>query len=479
MAALPDPQEQDRLAERGDRRARERLAAAAAAGQPLVDPLGRQRSPVTLPEYRKGRAPANKGRRFPPEPLTNDEIQAILDALPRGAAGTRNRALIVVMWRAGLRIAEALALLPKDVDLEQCSVTVLQGKGAKRRVAAIDHGVRPYIDAWLAERAKLGVGSDRPLFCTTTRAGNVGGPINPSTVRQMLKRYAHKAGVTKRVHPHGLRHTHASELSQENIPVLEIRDQLGHEDLWMTARYISYITPTQRLDRISARSWPGQPAPDPTNPAVLSDGATVRASGPHPTVKLDPPEPRPVRAPIERRRRGRPTGARAGETSKRVLDAIEANGGTATQAQLRRALDLTNAALLHHLHRLHEQERIMRAGLDRHRSIIWKVAPPPVVIRRRVNEYRQTPPGEGPRRVLDAVDTLGGRASQAELGRLLGIESHTVHHHCLTLEAAGQLERGGLDKSTSRRGSQVWRLPSKRPQYQAASGYSMRVTVPR
>ncbi len=155
--------------------------------------------------------------------LTPEEVQAILDALPRGGpAAIRDRALIVVLWRAGLRVAEALALRPKDVDLELVkrvgygAVTVLEGKGAKRRVAAIDRMACRYLEAWLPARAKLGLGPDAPLFCTV-RHGQPGGPVNASAVRHMLKRYARKAGVTKRVHPHGLRHTHASEFSLEDV----------------------------------------------------------------------------------------------------------------------------------------------------------------------------------------------------------------------------------------------------------------------
>src|SRR3954465_13694111 len=93
-----------------------------------------RRSPVTYPDYRRGKPPANKGKKYPPEPLTDEEVFALLDACsPRSATGLRHRALIVVLWRAGLRISEALALYPKDVDVAGRTIRVLHGKGDQHR----------------------------------------------------------------------------------------------------------------------------------------------------------------------------------------------------------------------------------------------------------------------------------------------------------------------------------------------------------
>ena len=62
-------------------------------------------------------APANRGQKLPPEPLTTEEVRALLSACSgRAPTGVRNRALIVLLYRAGLRINEALALMPKDLD---------------------------------------------------------------------------------------------------------------------------------------------------------------------------------------------------------------------------------------------------------------------------------------------------------------------------------------------------------------------------
>jgi hypothetical protein len=79
----------------------------------LLDAAGRPRSPATLPEFHAGRPPRHKGMRYPADPPTIEEIVTVVrDARDArdGVYGRRLRGLIVVLWRAGLRICEALAL---------------------------------------------------------------------------------------------------------------------------------------------------------------------------------------------------------------------------------------------------------------------------------------------------------------------------------------------------------------------------------
>lgn len=94
---------------------------------------------MTPPLAALERPPANKGRRSPAELLTTDEIRALIRACSaRAPTGIRNRALIAVLYRGGLRISEALALYPKDLDQGAGTVTVLHGKGDQRRTAGMD-----------------------------------------------------------------------------------------------------------------------------------------------------------------------------------------------------------------------------------------------------------------------------------------------------------------------------------------------------
>lgn len=77
---------------------------------PVLDAAGRRRSPATLPGYHAGRPPRNKGRLYPADPPTVEEIVAVMRQASDDRHGWRLRALIVVLWRGGLRIQEALAL---------------------------------------------------------------------------------------------------------------------------------------------------------------------------------------------------------------------------------------------------------------------------------------------------------------------------------------------------------------------------------
>lgn len=210
-----------------------------------------RRSPAIEPGYHAGRPPANKGQTYPAEILTADEARALIRVCSsRAPTGLRNRALIVVLYRGGLRLSEALALRPKDVDAAAGSVTVLHGKGDKRRTVGLDPGAFAVLERWLEVRQRRGIGPRRPIFCTLA-----GEQLDPSYVRKVLPRLAARAGITKRVHPHGLRHTHAAELAAEGKPVNLIQAQLGHESLATTDRYLRHISPQQLLEAMRGRAW--------------------------------------------------------------------------------------------------------------------------------------------------------------------------------------------------------------------------------
>lgn len=223
-----------------------------------VPGVGQNRSPITMPGYRKGQHPANYGRTFPPEPLTRGEIERLLRQLGRGPCGHRNRALVVLLWRSGLRISEALVLYPKDVDRDAGTVTILRGKGARRRQVAIDAYALAMLERWLAARAELGLTGRQPLFCTVDIRTR-GKTMYSSYVRDMLKQRAAAAGIEKRVHPHGLRHTMAFELLMEGQPLGVIRSQLGHSQLATTLRYCDHLAPAVAIRAMHDRHQPTLP----------------------------------------------------------------------------------------------------------------------------------------------------------------------------------------------------------------------------
>jgi integrase len=93
-----------------------------------VDACGRRRSPATLSSFHQGRAPRNKGQCYPADPPTVEEIIAGMRAAGGDNDAVRLRALIVVLWRTGLRISEALALTEGDLDLNRGAILVRRGK---------------------------------------------------------------------------------------------------------------------------------------------------------------------------------------------------------------------------------------------------------------------------------------------------------------------------------------------------------------
>ncbi len=199
-------------------------------------------------EKRKATKPK---RRFPPEVLTDEEVRALMDACGKFTpTGIRNRALIAVLYRSGLRINEALALLPKDIDFASGAIRVLHGKGDKARTVGIDGGAIEFIQRWLEVRERWGVNGGHPVFCTRS-----GERIGPGYIRRLFPQLGRKAGIQKRVHPHGLRHTHAAQLRGEGIDIGIISKQLGHVSIATTARYLDHIAPVMVIQSIRCRCW--------------------------------------------------------------------------------------------------------------------------------------------------------------------------------------------------------------------------------
>ena len=142
----------------------------------VLDSAGRRRSPATLPGFHAGRPPRNKGMYYPADPPTVEEIIAVMRQADDNRHGWRLRALIVVLWRGGLRIQEALALAEPDLDSRRGSLLVRHGKGGRRREIGDVWGweqLRP----WLTSRRDLPVG---PLFSSSTvRPADAHGRVPP------------------------------------------------------------------------------------------------------------------------------------------------------------------------------------------------------------------------------------------------------------------------------------------------------------
>ena len=169
--------------------------------QSSLNGAGRRRSPVTLPGYLAGRPARNKGLRYPPDPPTVEEIVAVMRQAGDGVHGARMRALIVLLWRAGLRVNEALTLTEHDLEPRAGSVLVRHGKGGRRREVGMDPWGWDHLRPWLEPRLAMPVG---PLLCVIDGPTR-GRPWASDAARAQLRRVAAKAGVRRRFAPHQLR----------------------------------------------------------------------------------------------------------------------------------------------------------------------------------------------------------------------------------------------------------------------------------
>ena len=206
-----------------------------------------------------GTGGSNKGLKFPSDVLTPDEVHAIIDCCSAKApTGIRNRALLTLLYRSGLRVSEAVgdrqrgkpALRPADMNMAAHSIRLLDTKSGTAQTRGFHPSATDALARWMDTRRALGHRGG-PLFCTLD-----GGPVWHQYVRTMLGRHAAAAGIDKRVHPHTLRHTFAWELEQAGVPVTVISKLLGHSSVAVTSRYLDHLTNHQAVTALEAVTLP-------------------------------------------------------------------------------------------------------------------------------------------------------------------------------------------------------------------------------
>jgi site-specific recombinase XerD len=180
-----------------------------------------------------------RGRRLPEAPKPQ-EVEALLDAFGADGEplGVRNRALLELVYSAGLRSAEAVGLDLGDVDFEQEHVHIRNGKGAKDRIVPLGEEAAHWVARYLHEaRPRLARGAIDALFLSAR-----GRRLDTSTLRRLLP------------HPHRLRHSFATHLLEGGADLRTIQELLGHASLSTTQIY-SHVS-AKRLRRVYDRSHP-------------------------------------------------------------------------------------------------------------------------------------------------------------------------------------------------------------------------------
>ena len=185
--------------------------------------------------------------------LTRAEARRLIDGC-NGRDETRNRALLTLLYRAGLRSNEAAELWASDVRLVDGGGEVFVRKpkgwanGVPQRVVGFDATAWEIVDAWLAERTPV---APRWLFYTRT-----GKQIQTSYMRQLVPRVASTVGIHRRCHPHILRHTFARQLYDEKKGMRTIQLLLGHTSLATTETYLKSIGAIQAVSEGKKReAW--------------------------------------------------------------------------------------------------------------------------------------------------------------------------------------------------------------------------------
>ena len=185
-----------------------------------------------------------------PKVLSREEISRLMAVPnPRYPTGLRNRVMLQLFYRAGLRRQEVIDLTPADIDFENNLLYIQDSKGGKDRVVPFDGETKTWLLKWKERRPE----SDY-FFCTLP-----GNKMAPRYVLEMVYRASEKSGVyvqngraKKKVHPHILRHTYATELLEEGFGIHEVQQLLGHSSINTTAVY-SHVRPVQLAKKIRER----------------------------------------------------------------------------------------------------------------------------------------------------------------------------------------------------------------------------------
>ncbi len=192
---------------------------------------------MTAEEYRKAAdIPNVRGQTLPAgRALPAGEIKALFDdcAIDPGSAGSRDAALFAVLYGAGLRRAEAVALDLADIDLAAGSLTVRSGKGRKARIVYAANGARAALEAWIAVRGT----APGPLFHPVGKGGHVAPRrMTTQSVRNVCAKRARRAGVAP-FSPHDLRRTFISDLLDAGADIASVQRLAGHSSPTTTSRY--------------------------------------------------------------------------------------------------------------------------------------------------------------------------------------------------------------------------------------------------
>jgi integrase/recombinase XerD len=172
-----------------------------------------------------GNIPFAKKAKILPDVLSPEEVVRFLDAAKPG----RNRTMLDLCYSCGLRVSELVGLQVTDIDSSRMVIHIRSGKGRKDRLVPLSPRLLEVLRAyWLAYRPKTSLfpGPDRDK------------PLTTSLVQDLCKRVAARAGLSKHITPHTLRHSFATHLLEAGVDLLSVQALLGHSHFRTTALYL-------------------------------------------------------------------------------------------------------------------------------------------------------------------------------------------------------------------------------------------------
>ena len=166
--------------------------------------------------------------------LEGDEFAGMLN-LPdiSDLAGLRDKAILEVLFSTGLRVSELAALSVPDISFERGEISVL-GKGKKIRPVFLSESALSAIDQYLQNRGDIQTekNEDEPLYLS-----NRGERLTVRSIERIVAKYASRSGLTKKVTPHTLRHSFATDLLMNGADIRSVQSMLGHSSITTTQIY--------------------------------------------------------------------------------------------------------------------------------------------------------------------------------------------------------------------------------------------------
>ena len=173
-----------------------------------------------------------------PKAITLEQVERLIGSPPRDLLGRRDTAMLEVLYGAGLRISELVALDVDDVDLDEGVVHVRSGKGGKGRLVPLGGAARKALDDYLVQtrpellRRSSGRSAAGALFLNSR-----GGRLGRQGSWKVLKSHARTAGLDRLVSPHTLRHSFATHMLDAGADIRVVQELLGHSSLATTQVY--------------------------------------------------------------------------------------------------------------------------------------------------------------------------------------------------------------------------------------------------